>query len=187
MIAVRSDDERAMTLRESEANRRRYEELRAAGQGETDARSLPAATALAGAAAPAAVIHDEETVPGGLVRHVRLRRGEACASSTSRQRGDRLADRLVRVGHRRSGINVADTMKVQWSAAHRKGRVVLTDMGRVALSLTEDTSGAHDAMGGSTPASMRAALRRRLAQHARELPRRRDPSSGSTGATFRPA
>ena len=39
-----------------------------------------------------------------------------------------------------------------------KGRVILTDMGRVFLSLIEDTSGAHDLLvGGSTPASALAA------------------------------
>jgi urea carboxylase-associated protein 2 len=55
-------------------------------------------------------------------------------------------------------LNCADTVKVQWSAALSKGRVILTDMGRVLVSLIEDTSGAHDVlMGGSTPASVRAA------------------------------
>ena len=55
-------------------------------------------------------------------------------------------------------INCADTAKVQWSAALSKGRVILSDMGRVFLSLIEDTSGAHDLLvGGSTPASALAA------------------------------
>jgi len=49
-------------------------------------------------------------------------------------------------------------VKVQWSAAISKGRVILTDMGRVLLSVIEDTSGAHDLlMGGSTAASTAAA------------------------------
>ena len=56
-------------------------------------------------------------------------------------------------------INCADTVKVQWSAAISKGRVILSDMGRVMLSLIEDTSGAHDLLvGGSTPASTLAAF-----------------------------
>lgn len=55
-------------------------------------------------------------------------------------------------------LNCADTAKIQWSATLSKGRVILTDMGRVFLSLIEDTSGAHDLlMGGSTPASVLAA------------------------------
>ena len=63
-------------------------------------------------------------------------------------------------------INCADTVKVQWSAAISKGRVILSDMGRVFLSLIEDTSGAHDLLaGGSTPASDGRGLRRGDAQY----------------------
>ena len=51
-------------------------------------------------------------------------------------------------------LNHADTMKIQWSAALRRGRVLFSDMGRAMLSITEDTSGMHDALvGGSTAAS----------------------------------
>jgi len=47
---------------------------------------------------------------------------------------------------------------VQWSAAVSKGRVILSDMGRVLFSVIEDTSGAHDILvGGSTLASTLAA------------------------------
>ncbi|WP_315828517.1 MULTISPECIES: DUF1989 domain-containing protein [unclassified Bradyrhizobium] len=41
-------------------------------------------------------------------------------------------------------INCADTVKVQWSAALSKGRMILSDMGRVLLSVIEYTTGAHD-------------------------------------------
>ncbi len=48
---------------------------------------------------------------------------------------------------------------MQWSAAIGKGRVILSDMGRVFLSVIEDSSGAHDLLvGGSTPASVLAAF-----------------------------
>jgi len=60
----------------SEANRARYEALRAAGQGAT-AKRLPDLTALNDAPiAPDAVI-SRETVPAGWYTIVRLRRGEA--------------------------------------------------------------------------------------------------------------
>src|ERR1700694_850144 len=60
----------------AEANRRRYEELRAAGQ-ELTPKGLPEATALDGAPiAPDAVI-SREPVPAGWYATVRLRRGEA--------------------------------------------------------------------------------------------------------------
>lgn len=48
-------------------------------------------------------------------------------------------------------LNLPDTVKVQWTTELRKGRVLFSDMGRVMLSLTEDSSGAHDALTGGSP------------------------------------
>jgi urea carboxylase-associated protein 2 len=131
--------------------------LRGAGQEQTSKR-LPEPTALDGApSAPDAVIYQEH-VPPGWYSTVRLRRGEVL----------RLIDESGRssvslIGWREDDtserINCADTVKVQWSTAISKGRMVLSDMGRVLLSLTEDTCGAHDLLvGGSTPASTLAAI-----------------------------
>jgi urea carboxylase-associated protein 2 len=144
---------RAQTKREiSEANRRRYEELRAAGQEQTP-KGLPEPTALDGAPiAPNAVISREQ-VPPDWYATVRLRRGEALRiiDDTGRSNVSVIGWREEDTSER---INCADTVKVQWSVAISKGRVILSDMGRVFLSLIEDTSGAHDLMvGGSTPAS----------------------------------
>ncbi len=140
----------------AEANRRRYEELRAAGQ-EATAKALPAATALdAAPVSPDAVISHEE-LAADWYTIVRLRRGEALriidpsGLSSISMIGWRDEDTSER-------INCADTVKVQWSAALSKGRVILSDMGRVLFSLIEDTSGLHDILvGGSTPASTLAA------------------------------
>src|SRR5260370_20085246 len=140
----------------SAANRRRYEELRLAGQ-EATPKALPPATALDSAPiAPPAVISREE-VPPGWYDTVRLRRGEALRIIDPR--GLSSVSLIGWCEHDRSErINCADTAKVQWSAALSKGRVILSDMGRVFLSLIEDTSGAHDLlMGGSTPTSTLAA------------------------------
>jgi urea carboxylase-associated protein 2 len=147
----------ATKLEISEANRRRYEELRAAGQGAT-LKALPEPTARGGAPiAPEAII-DREQVPAGWYTTVRLRRGEALriidesGTSSVSLIGWRAEDMSER-------INCADTVKVQWSAAISKGRVILTDMGRVLLSVIEDTSGAHDLLlGGSTATSAAAAF-----------------------------
>jgi hypothetical protein len=50
--------------------------------------------------------------------------------------------------------NAGDTVKVQWTARITAGRVLLSDMGRVLMSVTADTCGVHDSIaGGSTPAS----------------------------------
>lgn len=141
----------------SEANRRRYEELRAAGQ-EAAPRALPPTTALDGAPiAPPAVISRQE-VPPGWYETVRLRRGEALRIVDTS--GTSSVSMIGWCEHDRSErLNCADTAKVQWSAALCKDRVILTDMGRVFLSLIEDTSGAHDLLvGGSTAASTLAAF-----------------------------
>jgi uncharacterized protein len=147
----------AQTRKEiSETNRRRYEELRAAGQ-EVTPKGLPEPTPLSGAQIAPETIIGCEQIPAGWYATVRLRRGEALRIIDECGRGS-----VSVVGWREEDtserINCADTVKVQWSAAISKGRVLLSDMGRVFLSLVEDTSGAHDLLvGGSTPASTRVA------------------------------
>ena len=147
----------AETRRETaEANCRRYEELRAAGQ-DAAMKSLPDPTALdAAPIAPDAVISAED-VPAGWYATIRLRRGEVLriVDTTGRSSVSMIGWRQEDTSER---LNCADTVKVQWTAALAKGRVILSDMGRVFMSLVEDSSGAHDVLvGGSTPASTLAA------------------------------
>jgi urea carboxylase-associated protein 2 len=151
----------------AEANRRRYEELRAAGQGEA-LDGLPSPTVLGSVPIPAAAIIHREYVPGAWYMTTRLRRGEmlrlvdANGAATPTLVAWREADPSER-------INLADTVKVQWSAALRRGRIILSDMGRVMLSIVEDTSGAHDAlMGGSVPASQSAGSNEPYRRNTRE-------------------
>src|SRR6202167_4189680 len=147
----------AQTREQIAENRRRYEALRAAGQ-ELTPKGLPEPTALNGAAIASDAILHRETVPSGWYTTLLLRRGEALRiiDDTGRASVSLLAWREEDPSER---INCADTVKVQWSAAISKGRVILSDMGRVFVSLVEDTSGAHDLMvGGSTPASKLAAF-----------------------------
>jgi urea carboxylase-associated protein 2 len=143
----------AQTAQQIADNRRRYEELRAAGQ-ELTPKGLPEPTALNGAPiSPDAVIH-REAVPSGWYTTMLLHRGEALRiiDETGKASVSLLAWREKDTSER---INCADTIKVQWSAAISKGRVILSDMGRVVFSLIEDSSGAHDLLiGGSTPASV---------------------------------
>jgi uncharacterized protein len=147
----------SQTQQQIEANRRRYEELRAAGQ-ELTPKGLPEPTALDGAPiSPDAVIHREH-VPAGWYAPMRLCRGEGLriVDDTGRSSVSLIGWREEDTSER---INCADTVKVQWSAVIAKGRVILSDMGRVCLSLIEDTSGAHDVLvGGSTQASTRLAF-----------------------------
>ena len=145
----------APTAQQIADNRRRYEELRAAGQEQTP-KGLPEPTALnAAPISPDAVIH-REAVPSGWYTTLLLRRGEVLRiiDETGQASVSLLAWREEDTSER---INCADTIKVQWSAAISKGRVILSDMGHVVFSLIEDTSGAHDLLvGGSTPASVLA-------------------------------
>ena len=108
------------------------------------ARDLPPGVDASG------VIWDETLAAGdyrivGLPRGGRLRlldiEGDACAAM--------LLYNAVATNER---LNVADTLKVQWNAYLRPGQLLLSDMGRVLVSIIEDTSGRHDAIcGASTP------------------------------------
>ena len=137
---------------EVDAHRKRYEELKAAGQGKAP-RALPPPTARGSAPiAESAMIH-REIIPGGWYWTTQLRRGEALRLvNTSGKSCIALlawskADPSERLNH-------ADTIKVQWAARLQKGRVILSDMGRALLSMIEDTSAAHDTLvGGSTAAT----------------------------------
>lgn len=138
------------------ANRKRYEELKVAGQGHAP-RALPPPTPRDGAPiAEADVIH-REAIPGGWYWTTRLHRGEALriVNTSGTSCVSLLAWNSADTSER---LNHADTIKVQWAATLRKGRVILSDMGRVLFSIVEDsTGGAHDTlMGGSTAATNEA-------------------------------
>jgi uncharacterized protein len=89
----------------------------------------------------------EETLgPGGyagkeLARGARLRlidlRGDTCVSMLIFN-AERPIERL----------NVADTIKVQWNAYLQAGRVLLSDMGRVLMSIVTDDARTHDTFCG---------------------------------------
>ncbi|MDR3508689.1 MAG: DUF1989 domain-containing protein [Caulobacteraceae bacterium] len=54
-------------------------------------------------------------------------------------------------------LNIADTLKVQWNAYLKAGGLLLSDMGKVLMSITEDSSGYHDAFCGASNAAANAA------------------------------
>ena len=53
-------------------------------------------------------------------------------------------------------LNVADTIKVQWNAYLGAGRLLLSDMGRVLMSVIEDNAGTHDTLCGASTARSNA-------------------------------
>jgi urea carboxylase-associated protein 2 len=137
------------------AHIRRYDELKAAGQQHAP-RALPAPTSRDAAPIDPRSIIRRETIPSGWYWTTRLDRGDtlrivnSSGTSTVSLLAWNSADTSERLNH-------ADTIKVQWAARLQKGRVLLSDMGRVLLGITEDTSAAHDAVvGGSTAATNQA-------------------------------
>jgi hypothetical protein len=94
----------------------------------------------------------EETIAAGgyatrrLARGSRLRlidiEGDACASVLI-YNAEMPSERL----------NVADTVKVQWNAYLSAGKLLLSDMGRVLMSILEDDAGTHDAFCGTSNAA----------------------------------
>ncbi|MEM7687729.1 MAG: urea amidolyase associated protein UAAP1 [Pseudomonadota bacterium] len=54
-------------------------------------------------------------------------------------------------------LNVADTVKVQWNAYLEAGKLLLSDMGRVLMSLLKDSAQTHDAFCGTSNAATNVA------------------------------
>jgi urea carboxylase-associated protein 2 len=134
------------------ANRARYNELKAASDLVTP-RVLPGPTARDVVPIEEAAIRHRETIPGGWYWTKPLRRGEGLrlVNSSGNPGISLFAWNALDTSER---YNSADTIKIQWTSDMRKGRLLLSDMGRVMFSIVEDTLCAHDAVvGGSTPAS----------------------------------
>lgn len=90
-----------------------------------------------------------ETVAGGGYTHRLLARGSALRLTDPT--GNACAHALLYVADRPwERLNAADTVKVQWNAYLGEGCLLLSDQGRVLASVTEDTSGRHDALCGTS-------------------------------------
>jgi urea carboxylase-associated protein 2 len=146
MLASDSENEQQIT-----ANRARYEALKAAGTGQAP-KAMPQPTPLAdGEIDPAAVVFSE-TIPGGWYANYRLKAGERLRIASP---GGQSAVALLawNASDTSERLNHADTIKIQWTAALGKGRLLFSDMGRVLLSVVEDTSGVHDVLAGGLNAA----------------------------------
>lgn len=106
--------------------------------------------------APGPVVWEETIAAGGyasrrLARGTRLRlvdlAGDACASML-----------LFNAECPVERLNVADTLKVQWHAYLGAGKLLLSDMGRVMMSIVEDDAGTHDAFCGASNEASNARL-----------------------------
>ncbi|MDV5143910.1 urea carboxylase-associated family protein [Streptomyces sp. SBC-4] len=90
-----------------------------------------------------------ETVAGGNYTHKVLARGTELRLTDLT--GDACAHLLLHSADRPwERLNVADTVKVLWNAYLGEGHLLLSDQGRVLASVTQDTSGRHDALTGTS-------------------------------------
>lgn len=134
------------------ANRARYEEHQRKGL-EFAPKALPGKSAKPAPELVADQVLHRETIPGGWYWSTRVRKNEILRVSLDHGfstvtlvawKADEPSERL----------NLPDTVKVQWTTGLGKGRVILSDMGTVMFSITEDSCAAHDClMGGSTASS----------------------------------
>lgn len=114
----------------------------------------PVASDLPESVSPDDLVWEETIAPGGyatrrLARGSRLRlidtRGDACAALM-----------LFNAEMPTERLNVADTVKVQWNAYLGAGKLLLSDMGRVLMSILEDDAATHDAFCGTSNAATNA-------------------------------
>ncbi|MCX7283425.1 MAG: urea carboxylase-associated family protein [Novosphingobium sp.] len=127
----------------------------ARSMGGTVVEAMPVLPPVAGDL-PAGVAADdvvwEETIAAGgyatrrLARGSRLRlidmKGDACAGL-----------QVFNAEMPTERLNVADTVKVQWNAYLETGKLLLSDMGRVLMSIEADGAGTHDCFCGTSNAA----------------------------------
>lgn len=89
----------------------------------------------------------EETIPGGAYWSRVIKRGTTLRiAAPDGSRG--VACLCYNADNPIERYNAADTAKIQFNAFLKKGMLLYSDMGRVLFSITEDTCGLHDTLGG---------------------------------------
>lgn len=129
----------------------RYAALKETGQKEGEFEARLAAAPSAPATIPADKVLKQDEVPGGWYWTAAIRRGQTLRIVNSHATPG-IALQIWNRNDPTERFNSADTIKVQWSARIGKGRVLLSDMGRVLMAITEDTSGYHDCVAGHSTA-----------------------------------
>ncbi|TVP86431.1 MAG: urea carboxylase-associated family protein [Thioalkalivibrio sp.] len=99
-------------------------------------------------ATPEAVVH-RDTVPGGRYWSMVIRRGFTLRLLDRDGRAN-VAMLLYNPRNPLERYNMADTLKGQHTSRLTRGNMLYSDMGRVMMSIVEDTAGWHDTIGGIT-------------------------------------
>ena len=99
------------------------------------------------------LIRFEETVSAGANWSHVLKRGSTLRI-TDTEGGANVAALLYNFELLSERLNVPDTLKCQHTARLTKGHCLYTDMGRILVSITDDTCGWHDPLGGWSTAKI---------------------------------
>jgi urea carboxylase-associated protein 2 len=111
-------------------------------------RTIPTGTVtdLPDGVAPGDVVWDETLGAGGYAGHLMPRGARLRVADVEGDASVHLVVHNARCPSER--VNVADTVKVQWQAYLGAGALVLSDLGRVLMTVVADTSARHDALCG---------------------------------------
>jgi len=102
-------------------------------------------------AEPAPPLFREELAGGAMWSHVVKR--HTTLRLTDLEGGVNVGMLLYNADRLSERYNMPDTLKAQHTAFVTKGRVLVSDMGCALLSITEDTAGWHDTLGGHLDAA----------------------------------
>ncbi|HLJ65714.1 MAG TPA: urea amidolyase associated protein UAAP1 [Stellaceae bacterium] len=132
--------------------RQRYLDLQRAAQ-ERNARKIPPSDEERNPnPLPEALILHEEVIPGGWYWTTTLKRGTTLRLITEGGAGG-VSALFWNADDTSERYFAGDTVKVQWHTCLTRGRLILSDMGRVLASVTEDRSGGHDTLSGGSSAA----------------------------------
>lgn len=98
-----------------------------------------------------ALIRFEEVVPAGANWSHVLKRGTTLRI-TDTEGGTNVSTLMYNFELLSERLNLPDTLKCQHTARLTKGHCLYTDMGRILVSITEDTCGWHDPLAGASNA-----------------------------------
>lgn len=98
----------------------------------------------------------EEEVPGGSYWYGVIKRGNSLRI-TDLQGSQGVSMLCYNADNPIERYNAADTGKIQFNTFLKRGMVLYSDMGRVLMSITDDTFGDHDTLSGCSNAASNAA------------------------------
>jgi urea carboxylase-associated protein 2 len=110
---------------------------------------------------PARIVH-QDTLPGARYWSFIIRRGY-CLRLCDTQGGANCSALLYNAHEKLERYNMADTLKAQHTAFLTKGHVCYSDMGRVLMSIIDDSCGWHDTFCGVSDA---AQVRAQYGEHS---------------------